>query len=176
MPFAGAKVYKFFDYTKFQSPFLLFSSVFFYIFVAEQVLYQPNKYMKKEKITIEHLLSSNSPSIIWDIVGTVHGWACWLADEVTQDQDEITFVWGKVWSHHEIRKAKLISCKNFNAIRIRWEDEEDLEAFVEIKMERTDLTGHYMLIITDFAEPNDMEQLENIWQDNLTRLHQATGL
>lgn len=151
-------------------------SVILHIFVAEQVLYHPNKYMKKEKITIEHLLSSNSPSNIWDIVGTVHGWACWLADEVKQEQDEITFVWGQVWRHHEIRKARLISSKSFNAIRLQWEDEEDPEAFVEIRMERTDLTGHYMLIITDFAEPSDIEQLKDIWQDNLSRLHQATGL
>ena len=43
-------------------------------------------------------------------------------------------------------------------------------------IERSDITGDYILVVTDFALPEDEESLRDIWQQNFEQLHQSTGL
>ena len=59
---------------------------------------------------------------------------------------------------------------------MRWIDEEDDDAFLEMRMLKSDLTGDYMLHIIDYALPEDIALLHDIWDDNLSRLHQSSGL
>ncbi|WP_262502591.1 START-like domain-containing protein [Hoylesella shahii] len=61
--------------------------------------------MDKQRLCIERELMSNSAQIIWDLISTDSGLARWVADSVTQDGEQLTFVWGELWSHHEVRKA-----------------------------------------------------------------------
>ena len=63
--------------------------------------------MKKKKIEIEQKLNSKSPNIIWNLIGTPAGLGKWIADEIEQENDILTFTWGKIWSNHEIRSAKI---------------------------------------------------------------------
>jgi len=43
-------------------------------------------------------------------------------------------------------------------------------------MEKSDITGDYILIITDHAWMEDVEDLKDIWYSNLEQLHNNTGL
>ena len=47
---------------------------------------------------------------------------------------------------------------------------------MELRIEKSDITGDCILIITDQALPEDVESLETIWESNLERLHHTTGL
>ena len=65
----------------------------------------------------------------------------------------------------------------FDHITLKWdEDEEDDEAFWEMRIAQSDLTHHLTLIITDFAEDDDADGLRILWESNLDRLHRASGL
>ena len=88
--------------------------------------------MKKEKIVIEQRLNSKSPNIIWNLIGTPEGMGKWLADEIEQENDRLTFTWGKVWSNHEIRHARVIECEKFCNIRFVWEDEEEENTYLSV--------------------------------------------
>jgi len=43
-------------------------------------------------------------------------------------------------------------------------------------IERSEITGYYMLIVTDFAWEEDVDELYEIWESNFDRLHRTTGL
>jgi len=132
--------------------------------------------MKKQKVEIAHSLKSNSANIIWGLIGTAEGMARWIADEVVKKGDQLTFTWGNTWSHHEIRNATITAHEKRQRIRFKWENEEDGDAYVELNMERGMLTNDYTLYITDFAYPEDVDGLRNVWNDNMEKLHRSSGL
>ena len=131
--------------------------------------------MDKQKINIEKELRCKSANIIWPLLSTPEGLAKWIADEVKRDGDTFTFTWGEVWRHHEIRNATVIEEAKGDYIRYAWENDES-EAYWELRIEKSDITNDYILIITDHALPEDVDSLEDIWESNLEQLHHTTGL
>lgn len=132
--------------------------------------------MKKERIHIEHELKSNSPAIIWQLISTAAGLARWIADEVEMDDHTVKLAWGNPLMHYDFRRLEILERVKQSHLRMRWVDEDDNDAFLEIRMEKSDLTGDYMLLITDYALPEDLDLLRDIWDDNLQRLRQSSGL
>ena len=133
-------------------------------------------YMKKQKIFIEQHLNSTAPNIIWKIISTEGGLSRWIADSVKEENGKFHFVWGDEMGHHEKRSATTLERLKNSHLRLRWDDETDPNAFMEIKMVRTEVTGGYTLQITDYALPEDTDSLLDIWDQNLDQLRQNTGL
>ena len=102
--------------------------------------------------------------------------ARWIADDVQQNGDTIKFTWGEVWKHHETREAAIIEIERNHRFRIRWADETDEEAYMELRMEHSNITNDYILSITDFALEEDVDTLYDLWDDNLKRLRHSSGL
>lgn|SRR5574344_1246729 len=132
--------------------------------------------MTKQKFTIEHALKANSEGIIWEQISSAEGLSKWLADRVVSDDGVFTFSWGEPWNHHESRKADVTAVKKFKFIRFVWEDEDDTDAFWELKIERNELTNDCVLIITDFSAPDEIDDLKELWANSLELLHRSSGL
>lgn len=132
--------------------------------------------MDSKKINIERELRSKSANIIWPLMSTPEGLAKWLADEVKLEGDVLRFTWGNTWSHHEIRTSAVIGKRDFEYIRFRWSEAEYKDTYWELRMEKSDLTGDFMLIITDFAIDGDTDTIKDIWDANMEALHRSTGL
>lgn len=132
--------------------------------------------MAKQQMKMEQVLRSSSQSIIWNYISSADGMSRWLADKVQGDDNQLTFVWGDLWRHHEIRKANVLKKIKNSYIRLRWDDEEDSNAYVELRMEKNELTNDYVLLITDYANEEDIDSLRDLWEDNLERLHRNTGI
>ena len=134
--------------------------------------------MGKQRIDIEYPLTTKSPNIVWEQISSAHGLERWLADHVTEDDGVFTFTWGEPWTEQDIRKALLIEYVKYDHIKLQWEDDEQegSDAFWEMRIEKSDLTNHLNLIITDFAEDGDVDGLKILWESNLDRLHRASGL
>lgn len=132
--------------------------------------------MNKKKISIEHELKCRSERIIWPLISTPAGLAKWIADEVSANGNVMTFTWGETWAAHEVRRATVLQVLEPCLIRFRWEDEPNPDAFLELKIEKGDITGDFILVITDFAQPDDEDTLRDIWAANLEQLHRSTGL
>ena len=132
--------------------------------------------MGKQKIEIEYPLTTESPNIIWEQISSAHGLERWFADHVTEKDGLFTFTWGEPWTEQDIREAQLIEYVKYDHIRLKWSTDEDEEDFWEMRIERSDLTGHLNLLITDFADDDDADGLRILWESNLDSLHRASGL
>ncbi len=132
--------------------------------------------MEKNKVSIEHELRSKSAGIIWSLLSTPEGLAKWLSDEVKLNGDMITFTWGNVWSDHETRTSAVIDKKKFEYIRFRWCGDEYKDTYWELKMNRSDITGDFVLLITDFAPDGEKDTVVDIWNASFDALRRATGL
>lgn len=127
--------------------------------------------MGKTAIYIEYPLKSTSLPVLWNSVGTPYGLAEWFADGVTVEDNQYTFVWEK---HEQL--AVLQEIKPLNYIRFQWEEDQDTDAYFEIKILTVELTGDLILAITDFAEPDEIEDMKLLWNHQVDALRRKTGL
>lgn len=121
-------------------------------------------------------MKSKSINIIWPLLSTPEGLGKWIADDVKWKDGVLSFTWGNVWSHHETRTATVLEKNDFKWIRLRWDDDEFADTYWELRMEKSDLTGDVILVITDFATDGDVATIEDIWESNLESLNRTTGL
>lgn len=132
--------------------------------------------MSKQQLLIERELQSNSKNRIWSIISDTDKLSRWIADEIQEEGKKLHFIWGDLQSSHDSRMATIAKKVKYHYIRLKWTDEEDPNAFLELRMEKSSISDNYVLFITDFAEPDDIDTMEDLWADNLDRLHQFSGL
>lgn len=132
--------------------------------------------MSKQQVLIEKELQSNSKNRIWSIISDTDKLSRWIADEIQEEGKKLHFIWGDLQNSHDSRMATIAKKVKYHYIRLKWTDEEDSNAFLELRMEKSNISDNYVLFITDFAEPDDIDTMEDLWADNLDRLHQFSGL
>ena len=134
--------------------------------------------MGKQKIDIEYPLATKSPAIIWEQISSAHGLERWFADHVNEEEEGILkFTWGEPWTEQDIRQAHVIESVKFDHIRLKWDyEDDDEESYFEMRIEKSDLTNNLNLLITDFADDDDVDGLKILWESMLDRLHRASGL
>jgi len=127
--------------------------------------------MKKIKFTIEYPLNKASESILWGAIAEPLGLTEWFSDGVTVDGDEYTFS----WDQHE-QTAHLKQIRQGKLIRFQWEEDKDTDVYFQMEIIMHDITEEVALIITDFAEPTEMDDviMISIWK--YTNLCRKTGM
>ena len=130
-----------------------------------------------QKITLEYPLSTKSTRLVWDMISNAAGLQKWLADQVVEDEESMTFTWGHPWTERDTKKSRILEKERMNYIRMLWDYHEDTpEAYWEMKIIESDLTGMLSLLITDFAADDDEENdLRDLWDANFERLHRVSG-
>ena len=128
--------------------------------------------MGKEKIRLEYMLKAGSGNVVWSIISTPSGLETWFADKITFKDKVFTFKWGKT----ESREAEVINFRTNSFIRFRWLDDEEPKAYFELKMVYNELTGDYMLEVTDWAEPDEKEDVKELWDSEIEKLKRVSGL
>ena len=118
------------------------------------------------------MLKAGSGNIVWSIISTPSGLETWFADKVFSKDKRFTFQWGKT----EIREAEVINCRTNNFIRFHWLDDEDRKSYFEMRMIYNELTEDLMLEITDWAEPDEIEDLRDLWNSDIEKLKRVSGL
>lgn len=124
--------------------------------------------MTKTAYQVEYVIRS-SPTILYNFLTTPSGLAQWFADSVDINEPECSFV----WEGYE-EKATIIDAVENEFIRYKWEDSPDDEYF-EFKIQKAEITGDTVLIITDFAEKNDLEDQKLLWDSQVKTLIQQIG-
>ena len=132
--------------------------------------------MHKHILKKEYPLSAKSPKIVWDMIGNAAGLQKWLADVVVEEGDEWTFTWGQPWTERDTKVSKLLELEKYDHIKLKWDyQEDDPEAFWEMRIEQSELTGNLNLLITDYADAEDIDDLNDLWDANMERLHRVSG-
>lgn len=124
----------------------------------------------KIKFEIEFTIQA-SPQLIYQYISTPSGLSEWFADNVNSRGEFFTFMWDD-----SEEKAKLISKKTGERIKFRWiTDEDDQVSYFEIKIQVDEITKDVSLIITDFAEEDEVEELKMLWENQISSLKQVLG-
>jgi uncharacterized protein YndB with AHSA1/START domain len=132
--------------------------------------------MKKQRLDIEYPLSARKPDIVWGLISTDHGLGHWIADEVFEEDGVISFTWGQPWTDHHTLRARIVERERNSHIRFRWTEEDDPDAFWEMRIGRSELTGELCLCVVDYASEDEIDDLRALWDGNMERLHQNSGL
>lgn len=128
--------------------------------------------MGKEKIHLEFMLKAGSGNIVWSIISSPSGLETWFADKVTAKDKIFNFRWGKT----ETRQAEVTNFRTNCFIRFHWLDDEDPKSYFELRMVYNELTSDYMLEVIDWAEPDEKEDMEELWQSEIEKLKRVSGL
>jgi hypothetical protein len=99
----------------------------------------------------------------------------WFADHVNEQDGVFTFTWGEPWTEQDVREAHVLESATNDHIRLKW-DEEDDDTYFEMRIAKSELTHQLNLLITDFADDDDVDGLKILWESMLDRLHRASGL
>lgn len=127
--------------------------------------------MEKVKFQVEYPINS-SRGVLFNIFSTPSGLSEWFCDDVNIKKDVHTFLWDG-----SEESARLISKKRDEFAKFRWlEDEEDgVNSFFEFRIKVDDLTGDTALVITDFAEEDEVDDAKELWSAQVDRLKQVLG-
>jgi len=127
--------------------------------------------MQKTKFKIEYQLRSASINILWNSISKPLGLAEWFADGVTVKDNEFIFS----WEGHE-QAALLVQTKTNSSVRFQWDEDSDTEFYFELKIIMLEVTGNLALVITDFAELDEKEDLILLWDKQIEVLRRKTGI
>ncbi|MCS5663179.1 MAG: START-like domain-containing protein [Flavobacteriales bacterium] len=123
----------------------------------------------KNKYQIEFPIRS-SLRILFNQISTPSGLSEWFADNVNIRGKNYTFFWDG-----DEQEAELISKKNNQWIKFKWEDEPS-DTYFELKIIIDEITQDISLIVTDFAEDeDDEEEAKLLWNKQIEKLRQSIG-
>ena len=127
--------------------------------------------MKKNSFELEFLLKT-SPKVLENMLSTPSGLSEWFADDVNIKGDIFTFFWDG--SQEE---ARILTKKLNGKVKFQWlSDEEDgNDAYFEIRYEVDPMTKAVILKITDFAEPDEIEEAQQLWEQQISDLKRVLG-
>ncbi|MBE6282088.1 MAG: hypothetical protein E7095_08555 [Bacteroides sp.] len=128
--------------------------------------------MEKEKIRMEYMLKAGSPNIVWSIISTPTGLETWFADKVSVKDKTYTFQWGKT----EKREAEVTNIRSNSFIRFHWLDDEEKRSYFELRLIYNELTEDMMLEVTDWAEPDEIEDMRGLWDSEIEKMKRVSGL
>ncbi|WP_372754372.1 START-like domain-containing protein [Mariniflexile sp.] len=125
---------------------------------------------EKIKFEIEFTIQA-SPQLIYQYISTPSGLSEWFSDNVNSRGELFTFIWDD-----SEEKAKLVSKKTGERIKFRWlNDDDDQTSYFEIKIQVDEITKDVSLLITDFAEEDEVEESKMLWENQISSLKQVLG-
>ncbi len=113
-----------------------------------------------------------SPQLLFQYLSTPSGLSEWFADNVNSRGEDFTFIWDDSEEY-----AKLLQKKNNEKVRFRWlDDEEDQDDYYfEFKIVVDEITKDVSLIISDFADEDELDEAKMLWENLIGSLKQVLG-
>ncbi|MFO7719920.1 MAG: START-like domain-containing protein [Gillisia sp.] len=111
-----------------------------------------------------------SPTLLYQYISTPSGLSEWYADNVNSRGELFTFIWDG-----SEETANLVSKKNGERIKFRWEDDADTPYYFEIRIQVDEITKDVSIMITDFAEEDEVEEGKMLWENMISELKQILG-
>ncbi len=114
----------------------------------------------------------SSTKVLYTMISTPSGLSEWFANDVNIKDDVFTFIWDR-----SSEDAKLLSKRKGEAIKFQWmEDfEEDEKTYFEIAIKVDELTNDVAIVITDFAEEDEIEEAQLLWKNQINDLKKVIG-
>jgi uncharacterized protein YndB with AHSA1/START domain len=128
--------------------------------------------MAKTKYQLEYVINT-APKLLYARLTTPSGLSEWFADNVNIRGENFIFIWDKTE-----QEAKVLMKKLNESVRFKWVDDEedDEESYFEFLIAKEELTGDVALIITDFAEEDEISGSQELWDNQIAILKRAIGV
>ncbi|MBK7381825.1 MAG: SRPBCC domain-containing protein [Flavobacteriales bacterium] len=123
----------------------------------------------QERITMEFLVHS-APNVLYELISTPSGFSEWYCDDVNVRGDQYTFMW-----NGEEEATTMVGRKLGEVIRFHRNDDEDEETFFEFRVRIDAMTNEVALIVTDHAEPDEVEETRSLWASQIASLVRVLG-
>ncbi|HMN33705.1 MAG: ATPase [Chitinophagaceae bacterium] len=120
------------------------------------------------KYTIEYQINC-SPSILYPFLSTSSGLGEWFADKVKHKDNSYTFEW-----EGSDETAEMIAAEENEYVVFRWDWMSSKEYF-EFRIEKSPVTNETILTITDFADKNEMQDQQRLWDSQIQELKYRIG-
>ncbi len=122
----------------------------------------------KQKIILEYPINS-SPKVLYARLSTPGGLSEWFADDVNLKGNIFSFIW-----EGTEQQAEVIQKKENKYIRFKWLDDPD--SYFEFRVSIDELTKDVALVITDFAEDDEIDDTTELWNTQVAELKHIIGL
>ena len=125
----------------------------------------------KKSFSIEYDFHA-SPQLLFQYLSTPSGLSEWFADNVNSRGERFTFIWDD-----SEETALLLQKKNNDKVKFQWQndEEDDGEYYFEFKIQVDEITKDVSLIVTDFAEEDELEESKMLWDNLVSDLKQVFG-
>jgi uncharacterized protein YndB with AHSA1/START domain len=123
---------------------------------------------KKIKFTLEYPVRC-SPVILYQFLSTASGLQEWFADGVDEKEGLFSFTWNGA-----TEEAELVESEENKRVRYQWTEADDSEYF-EFGIDKSEVTGQTILVITDFADKKDVKDQSRLWESQVKDLFHRLG-
>jgi uncharacterized protein YndB with AHSA1/START domain len=123
----------------------------------------------KTKFELEFPIHA-STYMLFQYISTASGLAEWFADNVNSRGDVFVFIWDDVEE-----RAKLLSKKNEERVKFQWLEDENEVCYFEMRLQVDEITKDVSLLVTDFAEEDELEEAKMIWENQISALKHILG-
>jgi hypothetical protein len=126
---------------------------------------------EKVKYELEYLLKT-SPKVLENMLCTPSGLSEWFADDVNIKDDIFTFIWDG-----SEEQARLMNKKPVSRAKFKWlyDEEEGNEYFFEMSFDVDPMTKAVIMTIIDFAEEDELEDSQLLWEQQVGELKRVLG-
>lgn len=111
-----------------------------------------------------------SPQLLYQYISTPSGLSEWFAENVNSRGELFKFIWDGAEE-----QATLVSKKSGERVKFRWLDDEDTSYYFEMRIQVDEITKDVSVMITDFAEEDEVDEAKMLWDNQITDLKQVLG-
>ena len=125
----------------------------------------------KTKLQLEYTMNC-SPKVLFNRLSTASGLTEWFANDVMVKGKLFTFM----WEGDTLVAEKKIHKEN-RLVRYEWMEDgiDKEEAYFEFLITQDDLTNDVSLTIIDFAEEDEIEEVTDLWNSQISKLKHLLG-
>lgn len=111
-----------------------------------------------------------SQHMLYQYFGSPSGLSEWFADNVNSRGEIYTFIW-----NGSEEQAKVLQERPDEKIKFKWLSDGEDKTFFEFRIEVDEITKDVSLIVTDFAEEDDIEESKMFWKNQIDELKRTIG-
>lgn len=124
---------------------------------------------EKKKFELEFTINT-ATKILYNCLSTPDGLSEWFSDNVNVKDEVYTFYWDG-----SEESAKLLSSRPGESIRFQWLEDEGEDYYFEFLIKVDSITKDVALIVTDFAEEDEIEESTLLWTNQVNDLKSTIG-
>ena len=125
--------------------------------------------MKRVKLDLEFIFRA-SPAILYTFITTSECLVRWYCDEVDITNDTFTFFWS---GSSEV--AYLVDDIEEERVKMKWEDADNPDEYLEFRMYKSDITNETILEITDYCDADEVQEISDLWATQMVELKKECG-